>query len=86
MTNRPSSVIDVVEQLLTLKAAAEKLGLPLFKLRRAAASGLIPTYSLLNGRKLVRVSEVIAVVERSRSGPLNWKQDVRRSNTDFDKG
>jgi hypothetical protein len=56
------------EQLLTLVAAAERLGLPTFKIRRAAKRGLFPTYSILNGRKLVRLSEVVAAIERSRSG------------------
>jgi hypothetical protein len=56
------------ERLLTYGAAAAKLGLPIFKIRRAAKRGLFPTYSILNGRKLVRLSEVIAAIERSRTG------------------
>jgi hypothetical protein len=54
-----------------LVAAAERLGLPVFKIRRAAKLGLFPTYSILNGRKLVRLSEVVAAIERSRSGGTN---------------
>jgi hypothetical protein len=57
-----------LEHLLTYEAAAGKLGLPIFKIRRAAKLGLFPTYSLLNGRKLVRLSEVNAAIERSRTG------------------
>jgi hypothetical protein len=56
------------EPLLTLKAAAEKLGLPVYKVTRAARHGLFPTYFLLNSRKLVRLSEVVAAVEHSRRG------------------
>ena len=62
---------DAPEQLLTLQAAADKLGLPVFKIRRAAKRGLFPTYTLLNGRKLVRLSEVVAAIERSRQGGAN---------------
>lgn len=39
-----------------------------FKLRRAAKRGLFPTYSILNGRKLVRLSEIVAAIERARTG------------------
>lgn len=56
------------EPLLTLKEAALALGLPYFKMQRAARLGHLPTYSLLNSRRLVRISEVIACIERSRSG------------------
>lgn len=48
------------EPLVTFKEAAEQLGLPYFKIQRAARAGLIPTYSLLNSRRYVRVSELIA--------------------------
>jgi hypothetical protein len=53
------------EKLLTLIAAADRLGLPRFKIRRAAKRRLFPTYTILNGRKLVRLSEVLAAIERS---------------------
>lgn len=56
------------EPLLTLKAAAEILNLPLFKLRRAAKQGLFPTYTLYNSRKLVRLSEVLVAIENCRIG------------------
>lgn len=58
----------VREKLRTLKEAAAELGLQYFKLQRAARQGLFPTYTLLNGRRLVRLSEIIAVIERSGSG------------------
>jgi hypothetical protein len=56
------------EPLLTLKAAAHRLGLPVFKIRRAAKLKLFPTYTLLNSRKLVRLSEVILAIEASGAG------------------
>lgn len=57
-----------IEPFITLKEAAAKLGLKYVRLQRAARDGLIPTYSFQNRRKLVRLSEVIAVIEASRSG------------------
>lgn len=56
------------EHLISLKDAAKALGLPYFKLQRAARSGLIPTYRVYNSRKLVRLSEVVATIEASRTG------------------
>lgn len=56
------------EKLLTFKEAAHDLGVPYFKIQRAAKRGLFPTYRLLNSRPLVRLSEVNAVVEASKQG------------------
>ena len=56
------------EPLLTLKAAADRLSLPVFKIRRAAKAGAFPIYRLGNSRRLVRMSEVAAAVERSCEG------------------
>ena len=56
------------EKLSTLTVAATALGLPIFKLRRAAKAGAFPVYRVGNGRALVRLSEVIAAVEQSRDG------------------
>lgn len=47
------------EKLLTIKEAANQLGLPYWKLNRAVQQELVPSYSLLNSRKLVRISEVL---------------------------
>jgi excisionase family DNA binding protein len=54
------------EKLYTYKAAAELLGVPYFKIQRAARAKLIPTYRLLNGRRLLKLSEVLAAIEASR--------------------
>ncbi|MEZ0214623.1 MAG: helix-turn-helix domain-containing protein [Xanthobacteraceae bacterium] len=47
-----------MEPLLTYQEAASKLGLPYFKIQRAARQGLLPTYRLLNGRRYVKVSDI----------------------------
>jgi hypothetical protein len=57
-----------VEPFITIRYAAELLGQPIFKVRRASRAGLFPTYRFMNGRRLVRLSEVIAAIERSRKG------------------
>jgi hypothetical protein len=59
------------EQFVTLHTAARVLGLPYFKLERAARSGIIVTYQFLNSRRLVRLSEVLGVIEASRKGGLS---------------
>ena len=62
---------ELPEKLVTMQVAAEALGLPTWKIRRAVKAGLIPSYSLLNGRRLVRLSEIIAVVSASCCGGQN---------------
>ena len=59
------------EQFVTLHMAARMLGLPYFKLERAARSGKIVTYQFFNSRRLVRLSEVLSVIEASRKGGLS---------------
>jgi hypothetical protein len=56
------------EQFQTLKEVAANLGLPSFKVTRAAKAGLFPTYTLFNSRRLARLSEVIAAIDSSRTG------------------
>jgi hypothetical protein len=60
--------MQAVEPLFTIHEAAAALGLHTWKLRRAVKVGLVPSYSLLNNRRLVRLSEVVAVIEASRAG------------------
>lgn len=55
-------------RLLTFNQAAAALGLPVWKLRRAAKAGLFPTYHVLNTRRLVRLSEVVAAIDATREG------------------
>jgi hypothetical protein len=42
--------------------------IPTWKLRRAAKQETIPTYRVLNSRKYVKLSEVVAVIEATRQG------------------
>ena len=56
------------EKLMTFGAAADALGIPYFKIQRAAKAKLFPTYRLLNGRPLLRLSEVVAAIDASREG------------------
>lgn len=56
------------EPLRTVKQAAAELGIPYFKLARAVKEGLVPSYTLYNSRRLVRVSEIVAVIEATRDG------------------
>jgi hypothetical protein len=47
------------DRLLTFKEAAQALGIPYFKIQRAAKLGLIPTYAILNSRKYVKVRDIL---------------------------
>lgn len=60
-----------VEPYLTLQQAAERLGVHVWALRRAVKSGMVPAYAPFNGRKLVRLSEVVAAVNASKVGGGN---------------
>ncbi|MFC5392512.1 hypothetical protein [Bosea vestrisii] len=55
------------EKLITLKQASEVFGLPLFKFYRAAKAGQIPTYTLFNSRKYVKLREIAEIIEKSRA-------------------
>lgn len=66
MQLRPANPSASAEPLLTIQAAAAALCLHTWKLRRAIKVGLIPSYRLLNSRRLVRLSEVVAVIDSSR--------------------
>ncbi|MBN9673455.1 helix-turn-helix domain-containing protein [Roseibium aggregatum] len=60
-----------VESLLTIQQAAKALGVHTWALRRAVNTGSIPAYAPFNGRKLVRLSEVIAAINASKIGGKN---------------
>ena len=59
------------EKLLTLQQAADLLGIPIWKVRRAAKSGVFATYHVANSRALVNLSEVVATIEASKVGGDN---------------
>jgi excisionase family DNA binding protein len=56
------------EPFLTIQEAASLLNLPVFKLRRAVKSGVVPSYTFANRRRLVRLPEIVAVIEQSNPG------------------
>jgi excisionase family DNA binding protein len=58
---------QTAEPLLTVRQVAERLGLPHFKVSRAVKSGIIPSYRFYNSRRLLRLSEVLGVIESTRS-------------------
>jgi excisionase family DNA binding protein len=60
-----------VEPFLTLQQAAKELGVHTWALRRAVKSGAIPAYQPFNGRKLVRLSEIVATINASKVGGEN---------------
>jgi excisionase family DNA binding protein len=57
----------IAEPLLTLHQAAETLGLHYWQLQRAVRRGSIPAYAPF-GRKLVKLSEVVAYIDSCRQG------------------
>ena len=56
------------EKLITIKRAAELLGVHYWALRRAIKSGTVPAYTPFNSRKLVKLSEVVAYIDSCRQG------------------
>ncbi len=59
---------EPIGRLVTLRDAADLLGIPYFKVQRAARAGLVPTYALYNSRRLVIVEELLEVIRASRQG------------------
>jgi hypothetical protein len=60
MSSSPQGLLP--EKLHTIQEAAALLNIYAWKLRRAVSKGLIPRYTLLNSRRLVRLSEVIGAM------------------------
>lgn len=54
------------DQLITYKQAADALGLPYFKIQRAGSYGAIPTYTLFNSRKYVKMRDILELIEKGR--------------------
>ena len=55
--------ISVLDKLMTMRAAAEALGLPYHKVQRATARKLVPTYSLGDSKKYVRLRDILGRLE-----------------------
>lgn len=60
-----------LEPFMTVQQAAKELGVHVWALRRAVKSGSVPAYQPFNGRKLVRLSEVVAAINASKIGGDN---------------
>ncbi len=59
---------SLAEPFFSIKDAAEVLGLKPWWLWRAVKQGIVPSYTFLTGRRLVRLSDVVSCIERTRSG------------------
>jgi len=53
---------------LTFDAVAKRLGVKYYQIQRAARAGLLPTYQLHSGRRLLKLTEVLEIIECSRQG------------------
>ncbi len=51
--------LDPLDRLRTFKEAADALGIPYYKIQRAARNGLVPTYGILNGRRYVTLRDLL---------------------------
>jgi excisionase family DNA binding protein len=67
-TNNYSQEIAKVSPLLTMAQFAAVLGIAVYKVRREVKAGRIPTFRVGNGRKLIRLDEGLAAIERTRQG------------------
>ncbi|MBX4916717.1 helix-turn-helix transcriptional regulator [Rhizobium bangladeshense] len=56
------------EKLLTIREAADILGVYYWQLQRSVKRGDIPSYTPFNSRKLVKLSEVVAYITSCRHG------------------
>jgi excisionase family DNA binding protein len=65
------------EKQLTIKEASSLLGVPYWKLLRAVNRGDVPSYKFFNSRKLVRLSEILAIITASP-----WLPDLCPQKTD----
>ncbi len=57
-----SNELKPVEKLYTIQEAASVLNIHAWKIRRAIKRGLIPSYALLNTRRLVRIRDIEAAL------------------------
>jgi len=57
------------ERMFTIGQVADILGIPRWKLYRAVKYGLVPCHRILNSRKLLRLSEVEAAIQKHQYFP-----------------
>lgn len=56
------------DPLLSIKDAADRVGAKYWQLLRAVQRGRVPYFQPYNSRKLVRLSDVLALIEASKRG------------------
>ena len=56
------------EKFVSMKEAAQRLGVGYHLVRRAVKTGLIPHYTLHGSKKFLRLSEVLAAMDRHGRG------------------
>lgn len=71
ITSEPPEQSAEIEHMLKIAEAANALGVHTWALRRAIKAGTIPAYQPFNGRKLVRLSEVVSAINASKVGGEN---------------
>jgi hypothetical protein len=54
----PNTYFHSADPLLTFRQAAMTAGVPYWKIQRAAKTGVLRTYKLLNSRQYVRMSDI----------------------------
>lgn len=59
---------QLAEQLFVVKEAARILNIKTWKLARAVRNGSVPSYTFFNSRRLVKLSEIQEIIERTRRG------------------
>ena len=56
-------VVDRIKRMASVKQTSQELGIPIWKLRRAAKNGHIPSYTLFNDGIMLCPEEVIACLQ-----------------------
>lgn len=57
---------DIPEKLLTIKQASTLCGIPYWKLLRAVNAGSIPSYTLLNTKRYLKLSDIERAIQQSQ--------------------
>lgn len=57
--------LDFLDKMRTFKEASEILNIKYYKIQRAARDKIVPTYSLYNGRKYVKVRDILGILSQS---------------------
>jgi predicted site-specific integrase-resolvase len=65
MPTYPTAPASEDQVYLTVKKAAQRFGIPYWKLLRACNAGLIPTYRLLNSKRYVKIADIEATLQES---------------------